>query len=120
MIVPIEFSLTADQEAFRDGVRRFLEKEVVPIVGAMDETETYPESSIRKMRSEGYFGVPIPEEYGGLGLGKVGYCLLLEEIGKVDASHGTIVGAHTSLASSSILYYGTEEQKRRWLVPAAR
>ncbi|EQD32292.1 acyl-CoA dehydrogenase domain protein, partial [mine drainage metagenome] len=65
-------------------------------------------------------GVPIPEEYGGLGLGKVGYCLFLEELGKVDASHGVIVGAHTSLGTTPLLYYGTEAQKRRWLVPAAK
>ncbi|HTW76447.1 MAG TPA: acyl-CoA dehydrogenase family protein [Thermoplasmata archaeon] len=116
----IEFSFTPDQEAFRDAVRQFLQREVAPIVAAMDETEEFPRDSVRKMQAEGYFGVPIPEEYGGLGLGKVGYCIFLEELGKVDASHGTIVGAHTSLGTTPLLYYGTEEQKRRWLVPAAK
>ena len=76
--------------------------------------------SIQRMREEGYFGIPVPEEYGGLGLGKVGYCIFLEELAKVDASHGTIVGAHTSLGTSPLLYYGTEDQKQRWLVPAAK
>ena len=118
--MPIEFSFTPDQEAFRDAVRTFLTKEVVPIVAEMDEKEEFPRASIRRMQEEGYFGVPVPEEYGGLGLGKVGYCIFLEELGRVDASHGTIVGAHTSLGTTPLLSYGTEEQKQRWLVPAAR
>jgi acyl-CoA dehydrogenase len=118
--MPIEFSFTPDQEAFREAARAFLQKEVAPIVPHMDEAEEFPAESVRKMQEEGYFGIPIPEEYGGLGLGKVGYCLFLEELGKVDASHGVIVGAHTSLGTTPLLYYGTEEQKRRWLTPAAR
>lgn len=116
----IEFAFSADQEAFRSAVRSFLEKEVAPIVPEMDEREEFPRATVAKMQAEGYFGVPVPEEYGGLGLGKVGYCILLEELGKVDASHGTIVGAHTSLGTTPLLYYGTEEQKRRWLAPAAK
>jgi alkylation response protein AidB-like acyl-CoA dehydrogenase len=118
--MPFDFSFTPDQEAFRDAVRTFLQKEVAPIVAEMDETEEFPRASVHRMQEEGYFGVPIPEEYGGLGLGKVGYCIFLEELGKVDASHGTIVGAHTSLGTTPLLYYGSEEQKQRWLVPAAK
>ncbi len=118
--MPIEFAFTADQEAFRDAARTFLLREVAPIVAEMDEKEEFPRATVRRMQEEGYFGVPIPEEYGGLGLGKVGYCIFLEELGRVDASHGTIVGAHTSLGTTPLLYYGTEEQKRRWLTPAAK
>jgi alkylation response protein AidB-like acyl-CoA dehydrogenase len=116
----IDFSFTPDQEAFRQAVRAFLEKEVAPIVAEMDEREEFPRATVQKMQKEGYFGVPVPEEYGGLGLGKVGYAILLEEVGKVDASHGTILGAHTSLGTTPLLYFGSEAQKRRWLVPAAR
>jgi alkylation response protein AidB-like acyl-CoA dehydrogenase len=118
--MPFDFSFTADQEAFRAAVRTFLEQEVAPIVAEMDEKEEFPAATVKRMQAEGYFGVPIPEAYGGLGLGKVGYCILLEELGRVDASHGTIVGAHTSLGTTPLLYYGTEEQKQRWLVPAAK
>ena len=116
----IECELTQDQLAFRDAVRAFAQREVAPIVADMDEREEFPAATVQKMREEGFFGVPVPEEYGGLGLGKVGYCILLEEISRVDASHATILGAHTSLGTTPLLYYGTEEQKRRWLVPAAR
>ena len=116
----IEFAFTADQEAFRSAARSFVQKEIAPVVAEMDEKEEFPEKTVHRMQEEGYFGIPIPEEYGGLGLGKVGYCLFLEEIGKVDASHSAIVAAHTSLGASPILYYGTAEQKQRWLAPAAR
>ena len=118
--MPFEFSFTSDQEAFRGAVRAFLQKEVVPVLEEMDEKEVFPRATVRRMQEEGYFGVPVPEEYGGLGLGKVGYCILLEEMGKVDASHGAILGAHTSLGTTPLLYYGSEEQKRRWLTPAAK
>ncbi len=116
----IDLTFTSDQEAFRTGVRAFLEREVAPVVAEMDEREEFPRATVQKMQREGYFGVPVPEAYGGLGLGKVGYAILLEELGKIDASHGTIVGAHTSLGTTPLLYYGTEEQKQRWLVPAAK
>jgi len=118
--VAIEFTFTADQQAFREAVRTFLKRQVAPIVPAMDESEEFPAGTIRRMQMEGYFGVPVPESYGGLGLGKVGYGILLEELGRVDASHASIVGAHTSLGTTPLLYYGTEAQKRRWLVPAAK
>jgi acyl-CoA dehydrogenase len=118
--VPFDFSFTADQEAFRSAVRTFLQREVVPILAEMDEKEEFPAATVRRMQQEGYFGVPVPEEYGVLGLGKLGYCILLEELGRVDASHGTIVGAHTSLGTTPLLYFGTEEQKRNYLVPAAK
>jgi acyl-CoA dehydrogenase len=116
----IEFAFTSDQEAFRSAARAFLEKEVAPVVAEMDEKEEFPAASVKRMQEEGYFGIPVPEEWGGLGLGKVGYMIFMEELGKVDASHGVIVGAHTSLGLTPLLYYGTEEQKRHWLAPAAK
>jgi acyl-CoA dehydrogenase len=116
----IECELTPDQVAFRDAVRTFAQREIAPIVVDMDEREEFPAATVRRMQEEGYFGVPIPEEYGGLGLGKVGYCILVEEIARVDASHATILGAHTSLGMTPLLYYGTDDQKRRWLTPAAK
>ncbi|MCI4346296.1 MAG: acyl-CoA dehydrogenase family protein [Thermoplasmata archaeon] len=116
----IEFEFTPEHQALRESIRGFLQKEVAPGVGAMDASEQFPAASVRRMQEEGYFGVPVPEAYGGLGLGKVGYCILLEELGRVDASHGSIVGAHTSLGTTPLLYFGTEAQKERWLRPAAK
>jgi alkylation response protein AidB-like acyl-CoA dehydrogenase len=116
----IEFSFTPEQEALREAVRTFAQKEIAPVVAEMDEREEFPAATVARMQEEGYFGVPVPEEYGGLGLGKVGYSILAEELGRVDASHVAIVAAHTSLGATPILYYGTEEQKQRWLKPASR
>ena len=118
--MPFDASFTSDQEAFRDAARAFLERVVAPVVPEMDEREEFPAASVRALQQEGYFGVPVPETYGGLGLGKVGYCILLEEMGRIDASHATILGAHTSLGTTPLLSFGTEEQKRRWLTPAAK
>jgi alkylation response protein AidB-like acyl-CoA dehydrogenase len=118
--MPFESTFTPDQDAFREAVRAFLDREVRPIVAAMDESETFPAATVARMQAEGFFGVPVPEEYGGLGLGKVGYCILLEELGKVDASHSAIVAAHSSLGTSPLVSYGTAEQKKRWLTPAAK
>ena len=120
MTVAIEFAFSPEQEALRTSIRQFLQREVAPVVDEMDEREEFPAATVRRMQAAGYFGVPIPEAYGGLGAGKVGYCILLEELGRVDASHGAIVGAHTSLGTTPLLYYGSEAQKQRWLVPAAR
>jgi len=116
----IEFTFTPEQEALREAVRAFAQKEIAPVVAEMDEKEQFPTATVARMKEEGYFGVPIPEEYGGLGLGKVGYSILAEELGRVDASHVAIVAAHTSLGATPILYYGTEEQKKRWLTPASQ
>lgn len=116
----IEFTFSPEQGALREAVRAFAQKEIAPIVAEMDEKEEFPTATVARMQQEGYFGVPIPEEFGGLGLGKVGYSILAEELGRVDASHVAIVAAHTSLGATPILYYGTEEQKRRWLTPAAQ
>ena len=118
--MPIEFTFTPEQEALREAVRAFAQKEIAPVVAEMDEKEEFPAATVARMKEEGYFGVPVPEEFGGLGLGKVGYSILTEELARVDASHVAIIGAHTSLGTTPLLYYGTDEQKKRWLVPAAQ
>ena len=116
----IEMTFTEDQKALRDTVARFAKDEVTPVLDEMDEKEEFPQKTVARMKELGFFGVPIPEEYGGLGMGKVGYCIMLEELGKVDASHIAILAAHTSLGTSPLLYYGTEEQKQKYLAPAAK
>jgi butyryl-CoA dehydrogenase len=118
--MPIELTFTEEQNALRETVAKFATEEMLPVLEDMDEKEEFPVKTVRRMKELGFFGVPIPEEYGGLGMGKIGYCIMLEELSKYDASHGAILGAHTSLGMSPILYYGTEEQKQKFLVPAAK
>ncbi len=116
----IEFEFTEEQDLLRKSIREFLESELRPLSPQIDREGLFPSSVIRKMAEAGYLGAPVPEKYGGSGLGKIGYCILMEEIGRVDASVGTILGAHSSLGCTALLYYGTEEQKMKYLVPAAR
>ncbi len=116
----IQMKFTEEQNALRETVAKFAEEEMAPILEEMDEKEEFPQKTVQRMKELGFFGVPIPEEYGGLGMGKVGYCIMLEELSKFDASHPAILGAHTSLGMTPLHYYGTEEQKQKFLVPAAK
>lgn len=116
----IEFEFTEEQNALRETVAKFAKEEIAPVIKEMDEKEEFPWPTVKRMKELGFFGVPIPEEYGGLGLGKVGYCIVTEELAKVDASHIAIIGAHTSLGMTPLHYFGTEEQKKKFLTPAAK
>ncbi|MFQ5890600.1 MAG: acyl-CoA dehydrogenase family protein [Gemmatimonadota bacterium] len=103
----------------RDVVREFAESEVAPVAARHDEDESFPWEMGAKMAELGLFGIPWPEEYGGAGMDLLGAVIAVEELARVDASHSIMVGAHTSLASAPIFYWGTEEQKRRYLTPLA-
>lgn len=116
----IDFELTPEQKLLRDSSRKFFENELRPLSADIDREGRFPSEIVRKMSSMGYMGAPIPEKYGGSGLGKIGYVVLMEEIGRVNASVATILGAHCSLGSTALLYYGTEGQKEKYLVPAAK
>lgn len=115
----IDFELTPEQKLLKDSARKFFENELRPLSADIDREGRFPSEVVSKMASMGYMGAPIPEKYGGAGLGKVGYVVLMEEVGRVNASVATILGAHCSLGSTALLYYGTERQKEKYLVPAA-
>ncbi len=96
-------------------VRDFVQKEIVPQAMITDEMHQFPLESIRKMGKLGMMGIPIPEEYGGAGSDFLSYILAIEEIAKGCASTAVILAVHTSVGTFPILYFGTEEQKRRYL-----
>ncbi len=106
---------TPEQIMLRDMVREFCQKEIAPIAAEIDEKEIFPEKTVRQMQELGLFGIPISQDWGGVGAGYVGYCLAVEEIDKVCASHAVIMAAHTSLVACPIEKYGTDEQKERYL-----
>ena len=99
----------------RDMVRQFARDEVAPIAAQYDESAKFPWESIRKMGELGLLGVPWPEELGGAGLDLISYMIVIEELAKVDASHGLTVSAHTTLGTSPIVRFGNEQQKRRYV-----
>ena len=115
-----DFSLTEEQRAIREVARDFAAREIDPIVDEIDEAQRFPREVIAKAGELGFLGVIFPEEYGGAGLGYVEYVLVVTELSRVDPSVGISVAAHNSLCSNHIFKFGTEEQRRRWLVPLAR
>ena len=107
--------LSESHQELRQRIREFAEAEIAPVARELDETARFPWDNVRKMADLGLFGVNVPREYGGLGLDYLSYVLVVEELARVDASHAITVSAHSTLASSPILNFGTEEQKRRYL-----
>jgi alkylation response protein AidB-like acyl-CoA dehydrogenase len=115
----MEFELTEEQQQMKMSVREFAESEIAPHVSEWDETQHFPIELKPKLAELGLLGVLFPEEYGGAGLGYVEYATVIEELSRVDGSVGISVAAHTSLCSNHIFQYGSEAQKKKYLVPLA-
>ncbi len=112
--------LTEEHLAIRSMVRDFARQEIAPIAHDIDKSGEFPHATVRKLGELGLMGIPFPEEYGGAGLDYMSYALVVEEIAKVDASHAVTLLTHTSNALSPIWDFGSEEQKRKYLVPCAK
>jgi len=115
----IEFKLTEEQEMLREMVRDFTNKEIKPIAHKIDEEEKIPDELIQKIKELGLLGAVFPQEYGGGGFGEVGYCIIQEEISRGCLSTATFIGAHESIGANAIYIGGSEELKRKYLVPLA-
>jgi len=116
----LNFDLSSEQQQIRSLAREFAEEVLAPGAAERDKTGAFPLEEVRKMGKLGLFGIPFPEEYGGMGGDTVSYALAVEEISRVDASVGLTLAAHCSIGMGPVYYFGTEEQKRRWLPGAAR
>lgn len=116
----MDFAFSREQLIVRDMVREFAQKEIAPIAEEIDRTERFPEETFQKMGEIGLLGIPFPEEYGGSGGDTISYILAVEEIGKVCGSTGLSYAAAVSLGASPLYYFGTEEQKQKYLVPLAK
>jgi len=106
---------TEQHFAVREMVRAFAREEVAPVARELDEAARFPWENIRKMGELGLLGVPWPEELGGAGLDLLSYMIAIHEMAKVDASHAITISAHTTLGTSPIVHFGSEEQKRRYV-----
>jgi alkylation response protein AidB-like acyl-CoA dehydrogenase len=116
----VDFTFTDEQKHLRKSVREFAEGEIAPHVMEWDESSHFPAEILPKLAEMGLMGVIFPEEYGGAGLGYVEYATVIEELARVDGSVGLFVAAHNSLCSNHIYKFGSEEQKRKHLVPLAQ
>ncbi len=113
------FPLSSEHRMIRDSARDFALSEIAPIAAQFDESGDFPYETVKKMGAMGFMGIEIPEQYGGAGMDTLAYVLALEEISKVDASHGVIMSVNNSLYCHGILKFGTEQQKQKYLIPVA-
>jgi short-chain 2-methylacyl-CoA dehydrogenase len=111
----IGFTLDEEYEALRRTVETFARDEVAPVIGDYYEREAFPYELIARMGKMGLFGLPFPEEYGGMGGDYFALCIALEELARVDSSVAITLEAGVSLGAMPIYRFGTEEQKREWL-----
>ena len=116
----MHFGLTDDQLQIQRAAREFAHREIAPHVASYDQDERFPIDIIRKAAAHGYSGGVIPPEYGGAGLSHVAYTLFIEEISKICHVVGCALSFPSGLAGSSILQFGTEAQKQKYLAPLAR
>ncbi|MEU3273352.1 acyl-CoA dehydrogenase family protein [Saccharomonospora sp. NPDC006951] len=111
----IDFRLDEEYEALRKTVRDFARAEVAPVIGGFYEREEFPYDLVARMGSMGLFGLPFPEEHGGMGGDYFALCLALEELARVDSSLAVTLEAGVSLGAMPLYRFGSEEQKRTWL-----
>ncbi|GGJ35037.1 acyl-CoA dehydrogenase family protein [Streptomyces brasiliensis] len=111
----MDLALNDDQKNFQALAREFLDKEVIPHRAAWDRAESVDVGIVPKLGEIGFFGLTIPEEYGGLGGDYITYCIGMEELGRADSSVRGIVSVSMGLVGKVILSHGTEEQKQSWL-----
>ncbi|MFP4626755.1 MAG: acyl-CoA dehydrogenase [Natronomonas sp.] len=115
----MDFSFTAEQRQIVDTVATFVDEEVVPVAGDIDETDEFPWDLVEQLADLGLMGMPFPEEYGGAGLDYHAYPAALAELSRGSGGLGTIVAAHISLAGNMLAEFGDESQKEAYLTPLA-
>ena len=115
----MSLTLTAEHEMIRQTARDFAQNEIAKVATEHDESGEFPFETIKKMGALGLMGIEVPEDYGGAGLDTLSYVLALEEVSKVDASHGTIMSVNNSLFCNGIYLFGTEAQKKKYLFNVA-
>src|SRR5262249_36095135 len=116
----MDFSYSDELLEIKRIAREFAENEIRPHVLEGDENQTFPPDALKQRAALGVLGILVPVEYGGSGLGYLEYATIVEELSRVDGSIGISVAAHNSLCTGHIFAFGTEEQRRRFVVPLAK
>lgn len=116
----MNYTTSKQHEEIRSVVREFAEKEIKPIAFMLDQQNAFPSEAIQKLGEMNLMGLPYPKEYGGAGKDILSYAIAVEELSRVDGGTGVILSAHVSLGSWPIFNYGTEEQKKKYLIPLAK
>ena len=111
----MDLDLSPEHELIRSTVREFAERRVAPVAEELDREQRFPYELVAELAELGLMGMTIPEEYGGGGTDTVSYAIAIEELTRIDSSLAITVAAHHSLGTLPIYYFGSEEQRRRWL-----
>ncbi|MGX8833898.1 acyl-CoA dehydrogenase family protein [Amedibacillus sp. YH-ame6] len=116
----MNYVTSKQQEEVRSIVREYAEKEIKPIAFMLDQQNEFPAEAIKKLAKLNIMGLPFPKEYGGAGKDVLSYAIAVEELSRVDGGTGVILSAHVSLGTWPIFNFGTEEQKKKYLIPLAK
>lgn len=116
----MNFDFTEEQILLRNTVRNFVDKEIIPYIRDWDRAGEFPRSLFTRLRDLGLMGVCIPEKYGGSGMDYNSLAIVCEELERGDTAFRTAVSVHTGLNSLTLLQWGTEEQKEKYLFPQAK
>src|SRR6187431_2733415 len=111
----MDFDLEHEHELIRDTVRQFALEKVAPVAEKLDREKRFPYELVAELAELGLMGMTIPEEYGGAGTDTLSYAIAVEELTRIDSSVAITVAAHHSLGTLPIYYFGSDEQKERWL-----
>ncbi|MFS0750268.1 acyl-CoA dehydrogenase [Oceanobacillus sp. 1P07AA] len=111
----MSIKLSDEQKMLQKMVRDFAKQEVMQEIGRMEAEDRFPKELVQKMGELGFMGIPIPEVYGGSGMSYTSYIQVIHELSKFSATLGVILSVHTSVGTNPILYFGSEEQKQRYI-----
>src|SRR3984957_18812904 len=111
----VSFQLAPEQQDLRDSVAQFARDVVAPVIGGYYERGEFPYDIVARMGKLGLFGLPFPEEYGGMGGDYFALCIALEELARVDSSVAITLEAGVALGAMPIYRFGSPEQQARWL-----
>jgi butyryl-CoA dehydrogenase len=116
----MDFKLSEEHQLIRASVREFSQKYVEPAADEIDQQARFPEEIIKKLAEQDWLGIPFPEEYGGAGSDYLSYTIVVEELSRACAATGFTLECHTSLACYPLFKFGTEEQKKKYLLPLCK
>jgi alkylation response protein AidB-like acyl-CoA dehydrogenase len=115
MVSRMDFDPGDEHRLFREAVREFAEGEIAPVAAELDRQHRFPVELVRRAGELGLLGIPFPERYGGAGADTLSYAIAIEELTRIDSSFAITVAAHTSLGTSPIYLFGSDEQRAEWL-----
>jgi alkylation response protein AidB-like acyl-CoA dehydrogenase len=115
----MDFTFSKEHQLLRRFIHEFVQSEIAPLARQLDVEGKVPDDVLKKLAKAGFFGIPFPQKYGGVGAGETGYCIMMEEMAKVSTSVATVLGAHIGIGTMAIYLDGTDAQRKKYLTPLA-